>query len=423
MNEHVSIQKHPNFRESQDYALLRKKGIELIEKLGSAFWTDYNIHDPGITLLELLCFAQTEVGFKLGFSIEDLLAYKTDQEVNWDEQCFYTAREILTNNPFTNNDWRKVLIDQVGIANAWMICTPCPCHPRFYGDCGDSTLTYDVTEHPIHIKGFWDALLELEVDSQYGDLNGGKVFHQFSFSTDNHRATAEIRFSPWHLARLNTSLMDTITAGDIGTFTIVKTNYNLDVADAVFYKALRNPLRVDVTYEVNTGSGIETISFVELPVKIWFKTNAGREAIQKSDIEAIFDEVSLTGPFSQYLYQLQKAKEAVDRATETFHIHRNLAEDICEVSTVPIVDVGLCADIDMTADADIEAVLGEAYYLITEYLNPVVKFYTLAELLTEGKYTEEIFQGPPLVHGFILDEELENLTLGLQFIPLISSTF
>ncbi|QCX00965.1 hypothetical protein FGM00_12900 [Aggregatimonas sangjinii] len=413
MNKHVTILKNPEFRESENYDALRKKGIDFIEKLGSTYWTDYNIHDPGITLLELLCFAQTEVGFKLGFSIEDLIAYRTDQEVNWDDQCFYTAREILTINPFTDNDWRKAVIDQQGIANAWMQCTPCPCHPDFYGDCKDSVLTYEVTEHPIHIKGFWDALLELEVDSQYGDLNGGKIFHRFSFGGGQHRATAEIRFSPWHKAKLDDALMRVIKDGPIADLTIERTYYHLDVADAVFYKALRNPLRADVTYKItNTATTLEEhISLVELPVKIWFKTDDGRAALQKSDISTVFEDITKTGPFSQYLYQLQKADEAVAKARAVLHAHRNLAEDYCNIGTVPIVDVGLCADIEMAADADIEAVLGEAYYLITEYLNPVVKFYTLSELFSDGKYTEEIFQGPKLDHGFILEEELANSDL------------
>ncbi len=411
MNEHITILKNPDFRESEDYIALRKKGIELIEKLGSTYWTDYNIHDPGITLLELLCFAQTEVGFKLGFSIEDLLAYRTDQEVKWDDQCFYTAREILTNSPFTDNDWRKVIIDQPGIANAWMQCTPCPCHPDIYGDCKDSVLTYEETEHPIHIKGFWDALLELEVDSQYGDLNGGKIFYQFSFAGGNHRATAEIRFSPYHKAQLNAALMSALKEGPISEITIAQTNYHLDLADDVFRKALRDPLRVDVSYSITTAAGTVVLDMVELPVKIWFKSETGREVIEDEDIKTVFDDVTQTGPFSQYLYQLQKADEAVAKAETVLHANRNLAEDYCNISTVPIVDIGLCADIEMSADADVEAVLGEAYYLITEYLNPVVKFYTLSELLSDGKYTEEIFQGPKLDHGFILDEELDNSDL------------
>ncbi|TMM58010.1 hypothetical protein FEE95_00870 [Maribacter algarum] len=411
MTEHITILKRPDFRESEDYIALRKKGIELIEKLGSTYWTDYNIHDPGITLLELLCFAQTEVGFKLGFSIEDLLAFRTDQDVKWNDQCFYTAREILTINPFTNNDWRKVIIDRPGIANAWMQCTPCPCHPPFFGDCRDSVLTYEETEHPIHIKGFWDTLLELEVDSQYGDLNSGKVFHSFSFDLGKHRAVAEIRFSPWHKAKLNTQLLKLLRADEISTFILEINHFHIDTADSVFYKALRSPLRIDVSYKISTPSGTKQVDLLELPVKIWFKSSAGRNEIDESDVETIFKDVTLTGPFSQYLFQLKRADEAVLEATNALHIHRNLAEDYCNITTVPIVDVGLCADIEMAADADIEAVLGEAYYLITEYLNPVVKFYTLSELLADGKYTEEIFLGPKLDHGFILEEELENSDL------------
>jgi len=409
MNEHITILKNPNFRESEDYIALRKKGIDLIEKLGSNYWTDYNIHDPGITILELLCFAQTEVGFKLGFSIEDLLAQPASQVVDWDEQCFYTAREILTINPFTNNDWRKLLIDQVGIANAWMTCTPCRCHPKFYVDCKESRLTYDETEHPITIKGFWDALLELEVDSQYGDLNAGKIFYQFVFDNGKQRATAEIRFPPWHKIQQDVALLNIVAAASI--VSVELTNYHLDVADEVFYKALRDPLRIDVDYKVTTGDGVETVSMVELPVKIWFRSGQGRGLIAKDDIKQVFQDILETGPFQQYIYQLKKAQEAVTGAKNTLHAHRNLAEDYCNITTVPTMDVGLCADVEMTADADIEEVLGEAYYQITEYLNPVVRFYTLSELISAGIYTEQIFNGPKLDHGFILENELERSVL------------
>ena len=38
-----------------DYALLRQEGIDLIARLAGKRWTDYNSHDPGITILEALC--------------------------------------------------------------------------------------------------------------------------------------------------------------------------------------------------------------------------------------------------------------------------------------------------------------------------------------------------------------------------------
>ena len=51
MAKSITIQKNPSLNNSSNYELLRQKGLEYIEKLGSRLWTDYNIHDPGITML------------------------------------------------------------------------------------------------------------------------------------------------------------------------------------------------------------------------------------------------------------------------------------------------------------------------------------------------------------------------------------
>ena len=58
----------------QLYAL----GLKHIQRLSSEIWTDYNLHDPGITTLELLCYALTDLSYRASFPIADLLATKTD---------------------------------------------------------------------------------------------------------------------------------------------------------------------------------------------------------------------------------------------------------------------------------------------------------------------------------------------------------
>jgi hypothetical protein len=37
-----------------DYGLLRREGLRHLERLGSSIWTDFNSHDPGVTMLEVL---------------------------------------------------------------------------------------------------------------------------------------------------------------------------------------------------------------------------------------------------------------------------------------------------------------------------------------------------------------------------------
>jgi hypothetical protein len=58
---------------------MRQKGLEYIQLLGSKFWTDYNIHDPGISILEALCYALTDLGYRTSLDIKDLLALATSE--------------------------------------------------------------------------------------------------------------------------------------------------------------------------------------------------------------------------------------------------------------------------------------------------------------------------------------------------------
>ncbi len=39
-----------------DFSSLRQEGIALVQALSGGTWTDYNLHDPGVTILEALCY-------------------------------------------------------------------------------------------------------------------------------------------------------------------------------------------------------------------------------------------------------------------------------------------------------------------------------------------------------------------------------
>ena len=43
-----------------DFVRLRELGIQRLEQLATGQWTDFNTHDPGITILEALCYAITD---------------------------------------------------------------------------------------------------------------------------------------------------------------------------------------------------------------------------------------------------------------------------------------------------------------------------------------------------------------------------
>jgi len=194
MNEAITIPKLPAVRlDPVDYTVLRKTGIDHLIELGSELWTDFNIHDPGITFLEALCYALTDLAYRTRFPITNLLATPPGTSPDPARQAFFTARQILTVNPWTVRDFRKLLLDVDGIKNAWLICKECPCEMLLYARCADSKLVYEPTEHPVTIRGLYDVLLEFDDEDGLGDLNSGKVRHSFVFPLDaTHSATALI---------------------------------------------------------------------------------------------------------------------------------------------------------------------------------------------------------------------------------------
>ena len=289
MSETVSISTQAPPYKSMDYEALRTLGLEHIEQLSRKVWTDYNIHDPGITILEALCYAITDLGYRTNFDIADLLANPADEK----RKQFYTAAEVLSCHPLTENDYRKLFIGIKGVKNAWLE-NATAIQPPIYADCENSVLVYQKETSAgidrysdVHLKGLYDIIIELD------------------------------------------------------------------------------------------------------------------EEIPSSD-------------YVNYIGAIRQA----------FHQYRNLATDINCVKIVSIEQIGLCADVEVSPEVDLEDTLAMVYFKVYQFLAPDVKFYSLEELLDKGVASEDIFDGPTFEHadfykdpmfefekGFIDTEELESAQL------------
>ncbi len=114
MSTSVTIPKEVPQNSALSYDFLRSEGIKTIQQLAGDSWTDHNTHDPGITILEQLCYTITDLAYRLDYDIQDLLGnnYEAYNEL-------YSPATILTNNAVTWSDLRKVVIDIKGVKNAW----------------------------------------------------------------------------------------------------------------------------------------------------------------------------------------------------------------------------------------------------------------------------------------------------------------
>jgi hypothetical protein len=101
-----------------DFAALRAAALDDLERLAGSEWTDFNSHDPGITMLEALCYALTDLGYRLYHPMPDLLATAPD-----DDPAPTVLRgpvESLSGYAVTLEDLRLAAIDVAGVRNAWI---------------------------------------------------------------------------------------------------------------------------------------------------------------------------------------------------------------------------------------------------------------------------------------------------------------
>ncbi|MBD2604431.1 hypothetical protein H6G81_07775 [Scytonema hofmannii FACHB-248] len=189
MLEYPSISKlNPEFPNYLNFQTLRDIGIAHLQALSGKLWTDYNLHDPGVTILEVLCYAVTDLGYRNNLDIQDLLT-SNPADSHRRENNFFTPDEILTCNPVTELDLRKRLIDIPGVRNARLekLTTY---NPAIYVDYTSSHLqsTPPAADNAprLHPRGLYTVYIDLDVG--YRKNACGQISRSWSDTLDQVKA-------------------------------------------------------------------------------------------------------------------------------------------------------------------------------------------------------------------------------------------
>jgi len=170
VDEHITIPSNVSYQNDLDFQHLRDAGQQYIENLSRKIWTDYNITDPGITIMELLCYAITDLGLRIDQPIKNLVASEEDNFEGMHEQ-FKSAKNILTCKPVTALDYRKLFIDIKGVKNCWLAIHKLPIH----ADCNEENprisfepfVGSEYNTETIYVKGLYTILVDFDDDEEY----------------------------------------------------------------------------------------------------------------------------------------------------------------------------------------------------------------------------------------------------------------
>ncbi|MCL9803997.1 hypothetical protein NAT51_00575 [Flavobacterium amniphilum] len=400
MQTEFYISKDRQLLPSQDFQYLYKAGMQYIEQLGQQFWTDYNPHDPGITILDVLCYAITELGYRADFDIKDILTNKDGLISN---KTFFSPATIFTNAPLTVMDYRKMLIDIEGVSNAWLLAVKKEkdAYGYYLPNDAEANLYINKLEDKLSLKnkdkknnilpklalrGLGKVKIELDEDPILGDLN--TLLLEYAFWKDNRWVNFKIipQFTDWNhpgsqlFKKMNKPSKITIdSVKKVQDIVMLIVNRYTKPTDSLHFRIFpEDPAEADlIVQHFSTEAPVcEVISLFEQ---------------KKNKIQKIFSTIAL---------KLQQ--------------NRNLTEDFLCTEVIEKVNIAVCADIELEPGADPVEVMTRVQIAIDNVISPKINFYTLMQLVNEGWHSEDIFLGPRLVHGFLKDEEVEKATLAKE---------
>lgn len=107
-----SIPRHTQQDSPDSFKQLYRQGLAYLQQLSGQIWTDYNLHDPGVTILEQVCYALTDLVYRSDFTVADYLA-QSDGQILYNKQGLALADDILRSRPQQATDFEAYLLKTI----------------------------------------------------------------------------------------------------------------------------------------------------------------------------------------------------------------------------------------------------------------------------------------------------------------------
>ncbi|MDV7144027.1 hypothetical protein R3X27_15165 [Tropicimonas sp. TH_r6] len=385
---------------AQNYADLRALGLRRIQELSGEIWTNHNTPDPGITIMEALAYAITDLAYRTSFPMRDLMTGPDGRIGTAEETGLFPAEEVLTTTPVTIDDHRRLLLRIEGVKNAWLDPMTDPERANFrssetpiHADCLADALSHEAlnadggANHPVQLSGLYDVLVELELDDTLGALSETALV-----TTLRQGPLKGVVISIDHATPFGPPQTAPRIDGPI-TPTSVEASNMTAVGNGVEFGADLRAL--DGAVEIGAVAGLAITVLEDRP-----RRAPAPIPVTLADLRAALELPGPDGPAAMFLRKREARRRAMVAVERVLHAHRPLCEDYLSIDTVAPFRVGVCADIDLLAEADLEAVEATILHAIAQYLNPAPVFETLDVLLARNVPADEIFNGPFVDFGF-----------------------
>lgn len=389
MNETARISRAPPDRISMNYAALREGGMALIRQWAEETWTDHNVHDPGITLLETFSYAMTELGLRLQLDVADLLR-SGEAHAAADLE---PAHRVLPQGPVTAVDLRRLLLDHPLVSDA-QISLPADGEIPFYENAGgDPPLTYAPETPRVRPGGLYEVVVEF----RERELNSNT--YSLQVASGGHNYDVDLALPHWDEDEAAPFRLGAV----INTITMLADG-------AEVWRPLPEPQsyfgEISVDYSDASGAAGTVVLWVLLSITTVLVQPAVVAPGILAEVRTAL-ESSAAGHLARFAERVRSAAAAVGQLQRYLSGWRNLGEEAVRLAVARIQEIAVRARLELTGGIDVERLLAEIFMDVDRMLSPRVRFQSLAERRSGDGDAGQIYDGPLLRHGFLDTATLE----------------
>ncbi len=444
-----------------DFESLRKEGIANVQSLCGDVWTDYNAHDPGVTILEQLCFGLTDLAYRSGFEAQDYLTGENG-EIDYQQQALFNPKDIFPSSPVTNADYQKLLYDAIpAIDNIWFE----PALDDEGASRGLYTVYVKLNDHlsltdeelPNQSDQLTIILETMESLRKLSD-EGCETLDQLGQCLDARNEALrrrDIRVKKRALVAkfdvLLTQASEVLTQLDANLSCLGCIWEKLDLIGSILaddvcrlteatHSRLSNALsQFDemVSHPTVFPQLVITLSELNEPLskhddlfftlrqclpKIETPLTSIDESLRKIDMSLSEISDGLCEPMdTPELVSENRREDIVKRRIRAFFAdQRNLCEDIQTVEIIKTAPYFLVGEIEVKPAHDLSKVYAEIFFKCAEYISSGIRIERYETVLAEGKHYEQVFSGPLTRRGYINDSFFETARESLSVVDLIA---
>ncbi|PSJ18960.1 hypothetical protein [Nitrosomonas supralitoralis] len=429
-----------------DFETLRQEAISKIQGLCGDVWTDYNLHDPGVTILDQLCYGLTDLSHRSEFEVPDYLTNEKGS-IDYQRHALFSPEEVFPSSAVTEIDYQKILYDEIPeIDYVWL------------ESCSAEENTAINCLYTVFVK----IDDELNQNHSNNSKRHGSLDRLFSRLKQISRASDQVRglfdqlgdrLNIWHenlekeceivendslprsepevlidqvkrtlrLLVTNLSYVDSVWSQINAIWSIIHdSSPNAELSsrlseilfklEAVFSNA---NLKSSVTY-ILTAIGSDPADKVSIETdcltRLITSMTGFEHALQK--LNYVMLEMG-NGLFSPIVTTDQSTEKLNDTAIKqkilsVFLKHRNLCEDIHRIEIIQTIPYFLGGEVEIQPSYKKAKIYAEIFLKCAHYISSGIQIDRYESVFNQTGNYEQIFSGPLTRHGYISDQWFES---------------